>query len=191
MRRELTVCGCGCGCVVWVWVWVCVRVCVCDVACVVWCVCVCVCVYVCDVVCGVWCVGVCACLHAIVCVYVCVHVCVSVICMRMSVCMCVMAVRLSVCLSVYLSVCVGLVPPVVASRLLGKPGELMMLSMILMAVTSTGSSEVIAVTSILIYDVYGIYLRVRLLLALLAGIDIGEHGQGPSVHVRVRWLWKH
>ena len=110
--------------------------------------------------------------------------------MRMSVCMCVcvIAVRLSVCLSVYLSACIGLVPPVVASRLLGKPGEQMMLSMILMAVTSTGSSEVIAVTSILIYDVYGIYLRVRLLLALLAGIDIGEHGQGPSVHVRVRWI---
>jgi Na+/proline symporter len=38
---------------------------------------------------------------------------------------------------------------------------LLMLSMVLMAVTSTGSAEVIAVTSILVYDIYGSYLKVR------------------------------
>jgi len=32
--------------------------------------------------------------------------------------------------------------------------------MILMAITSTGSAEVMAVTSILIYDIYQIYLKV-------------------------------
>jgi len=34
--------------------------------------------------------------------------------------------------------------------------------MILMAVTSTGSAEVIAVTSILVYDIYQVYLKVCL-----------------------------
>ena len=32
--------------------------------------------------------------------------------------------------------------------------------MILMAVTSTGSAETVAVTSILVYDIYQLYLRV-------------------------------
>ncbi|KAK6177025.1 hypothetical protein SNE40_015215 [Patella caerulea] len=53
----------------------------------------------------------------------------------------------------------GLVPPVVAQTLLGKKGELLMLVMILMAITSTGSSEVMAVTSILVFDVYALYLK--------------------------------
>ncbi|ESO83679.1 hypothetical protein LOTGIDRAFT_169159 [Lottia gigantea] len=53
----------------------------------------------------------------------------------------------------------GLVPPIVAQSLLGKSGELLMLVMIVMAITSTGSSEVMAVTSILIFDVYALYLK--------------------------------
>ncbi|XP_041377330.1 urea-proton symporter DUR3-like [Gigantopelta aegis] len=53
----------------------------------------------------------------------------------------------------------GLVPPVVAQRLLGKQGSFLILVMVLMAVTSTGSSEIMAVSSILVYDVYGIYLK--------------------------------
>jgi len=39
-------------------------------------------------------------------------------------------------------------------------GEVMVALMILMAVTCTGSAEVIAVTSILVYDIYQIYLKV-------------------------------
>ena len=35
-----------------------------------------------------------------------------------------------------------------------------MLLLLLMAVTSTGSAEVIAVTSILVYDIYQLYLKV-------------------------------
>ncbi|XP_064598785.1 uncharacterized protein LOC135465474 [Liolophura sinensis] len=53
----------------------------------------------------------------------------------------------------------GLVPCVVAQQLLGKQGELLMMFMILMAITSTGAAEVVAVTSILVYDIYQIHLR--------------------------------
>ena len=51
-------------------------------------------------------------------------------------------------------------PPIVAQRLMGTQGEILMLLMIIMAVTSTGSAEVIAVTSILVYDIYQLYLKV-------------------------------
>ncbi|XP_033764344.1 urea-proton symporter DUR3-like [Pecten maximus] len=53
----------------------------------------------------------------------------------------------------------GLVPPAVAQRLLGRSGEFLIIIMIIMAVTSTGSAEVIAVTSILVYDIYQLYLK--------------------------------
>ncbi len=48
----------------------------------------------------------------------------------------------------------GLAAPLVAQKLLGSTGEYAMLFLILMAVMSTGSAEVIAVASIVIYDVY-------------------------------------
>eukprot|EP00105_Crassostrea_gigas_P021844 XP_011441136.1 PREDICTED: urea-proton symporter DUR3 [Crassostrea gigas] len=53
----------------------------------------------------------------------------------------------------------GLVPVVVAQKLLGRTGEFIIIIMILMAVTSTGSAEVMAVSSILVYDVYQLYLK--------------------------------
>ena len=52
----------------------------------------------------------------------------------------------------------GLVAPLVAQKLLGTTGEYAMLFLILMAVMSTGSGEVIAVASIVIYDVYQTYV---------------------------------
>merc|ERR1740128_757328 len=52
----------------------------------------------------------------------------------------------------------GLAAPLVAQKLLGTTGEYAMLFLILMAVMSTGSAEVIAVASIVIYDVYQAYL---------------------------------
>jgi len=52
----------------------------------------------------------------------------------------------------------GLAAPLVAQKLLGSTGEYSMLFLILMAVMSTGSAEVIAVSSIIIYDVYQAYL---------------------------------
>ena len=48
----------------------------------------------------------------------------------------------------------GLAAPLVAQKLLGTTGEYAMLFLILMAVMSPGSAEVIAVASIIIYDIY-------------------------------------
>jgi urea-proton symporter len=53
----------------------------------------------------------------------------------------------------------GLAAPVVAQKLLGKTGEYAMLLLILMAVMSTGSAEVIAVASIFVYDIYQSYVQ--------------------------------
>merc|ERR1712165_297141 len=52
----------------------------------------------------------------------------------------------------------GLAAPLVAQKLLGTTGEYAMLFLILMAVMSTDSAEVIAVASIVIYDVYQAYI---------------------------------
>jgi len=52
----------------------------------------------------------------------------------------------------------GLAAPLVAQKLLGTTGEYAMLFLILMAVMSTGSAEIIAVASIVIYDVYQAYV---------------------------------
>jgi len=53
----------------------------------------------------------------------------------------------------------GLAAPLVAQKLLGATGEYAMLFLILMAVMSTGSAEVIAVASIIIYDIYQAYVE--------------------------------
>merc|ERR1719495_211513 len=53
----------------------------------------------------------------------------------------------------------GLAAPLVAQKLLGTTGEYSMLFLILMAVMSTGSAEVIAVASIIIYDIYQAYVE--------------------------------
>ena len=51
----------------------------------------------------------------------------------------------------------GLTAPLVAQKLLGSTGEYAVLFLILMAIMSTGSAEVIAVASIIIYDIYQVY----------------------------------
>ena len=51
----------------------------------------------------------------------------------------------------------GLAAPLVAQKLLGTTGEYAILFLILMAVMSTGSAEVIAVASIIIYDIYQVF----------------------------------
>ena len=53
----------------------------------------------------------------------------------------------------------GLVVPLVSEVLLGKLGGYATLVMMLMAVMSTGSAEIIAVGSILIYDIYIPYFK--------------------------------
>ncbi|KAI7838882.1 hypothetical protein COHA_007348 [Chlorella ohadii] len=51
----------------------------------------------------------------------------------------------------------GLVPPAVAVYILGKSGAVWITIMLFMAVTSTGSAELIAVSSLFSYDVYRTY----------------------------------
>ncbi|XP_030829061.1 urea-proton symporter DUR3 [Strongylocentrotus purpuratus] len=53
----------------------------------------------------------------------------------------------------------GLVPPRIAQELMGWSGELLIVILILLAVTTTGSAEVMAITSILVYDCYQIHLK--------------------------------
>lgn len=48
----------------------------------------------------------------------------------------------------------GLVPPAVATHLMGKGGSVLILVMLFMAVTSTGAAEQIAVSSLVAYDIY-------------------------------------
>jgi len=53
----------------------------------------------------------------------------------------------------------GLVPPAVATHLFGSFGSVMMAVMLFMAITSTGSAEGIAVSSLITYDVYKTYIN--------------------------------
>lgn len=53
----------------------------------------------------------------------------------------------------------GLVPPAVATHLLGDAGAILILIMLFMAIVSTGSSESIAVSSLVAYDIYREYLN--------------------------------
>ncbi|KAM1787245.1 hypothetical protein FF1_037389 [Malus domestica] len=52
----------------------------------------------------------------------------------------------------------GLVPPATAIALMGKGGSVLLLTMLFMAVTSAGSSELIAVSSLCTYDIYRTYI---------------------------------
>jgi hypothetical protein len=53
----------------------------------------------------------------------------------------------------------GLVPPAVATHLLGDAGAILILIMLFMAIVSTGSSESIAVSSLVAYDIYREYFN--------------------------------
>ncbi|PIA50411.1 hypothetical protein AQUCO_01300863v1 [Aquilegia coerulea] len=53
----------------------------------------------------------------------------------------------------------GLVPPATATALMGSGGSVLLLTMLFMAVTSAGSSELIAVSSLCTYDVYRTYIN--------------------------------
>jgi SSS family transporter len=53
----------------------------------------------------------------------------------------------------------GLVPPATAVHLFGDFGAVMMATMLFMAITSTGSAEGIAVSSLICYDVYRRYIN--------------------------------
>ena len=51
----------------------------------------------------------------------------------------------------------GLVVPAAATALMGEAGAIMVLTMLFMAVTSAGSAELIAVSSLITYDIYRTY----------------------------------
>jgi len=53
----------------------------------------------------------------------------------------------------------GLVPPAVATYLLGEAGSVLILIMLFMAIVSTGSAESIAVSSLISYDIYRQYIN--------------------------------
>eukprot|EP00850_Spirogloea_muscicola_P004680 SM000020S06030 [mRNA] locus=s20:509810:514323:- [translate_table: standard] len=53
----------------------------------------------------------------------------------------------------------GLVPPATAVALLGNGGAILLLTMLFMAVTSAGSSELVAVSSLVTYDIYRTYIN--------------------------------
>jgi len=53
----------------------------------------------------------------------------------------------------------GLVPPAVAVHLFGDAGAVMIAIMLFMAITSTGSAEGIAVSSLVAYDIYKAYIN--------------------------------
>ena len=53
----------------------------------------------------------------------------------------------------------GLVPPAVATHLMGEAGAALIMIMLFMAIVSTGSAECIAVSSLIAYDVYREYIN--------------------------------
>ena len=53
----------------------------------------------------------------------------------------------------------GLVPPAAAVHFFGKGGGIMITIMLFMAITSTGSAEQIAVSSLIAYDIYKKYIN--------------------------------
>uniref|UniRef100_A0A803MCX0 Urea-proton symporter DUR3 n=1 Tax=Chenopodium quinoa TaxID=63459 RepID=A0A803MCX0_CHEQI len=53
----------------------------------------------------------------------------------------------------------GLVPPATAVALMGTSGSVLILTMLFMAVTSAGSAELIAVSSLCTYDIYRTYIN--------------------------------
>lgn len=53
----------------------------------------------------------------------------------------------------------SLVPPAAALFLLGRGGAILMVIMLFMAVTSSGSAELVAVSSLFTYDIYRTYIN--------------------------------
>ncbi|CAH1789627.1 unnamed protein product [Owenia fusiformis] len=53
----------------------------------------------------------------------------------------------------------GLVSPLILHKLFGVFGEVMILAMVCMALMSTGSGEIMAISSIIVYDIYQVYFN--------------------------------
>ena len=78
----------------------------------------------------------------------------------------------------------GLVVPAAATALMGEVGAIMVLTMLFMAVTSAGSAELIAVSSLITYDIYRTYKNpnatgkqlVKVSRATIVGFGLGMGG---------------
>lgn len=78
----------------------------------------------------------------------------------------------------------GLVVPAAATALMGEIGAIMVLTMLFMAVTSAGSAELIAVSSLVTYDIYRTYKNpnatgkqlVKVSRATIVGFGLGMGG---------------
>ena len=65
----------------------------------------------------------------------------------------------------------GLVPPAAAVFLMGRPGAILITTMLFMAVTSAGSAELVAVSSLFTYDIYRTYINPK-----ASGAKLTLHG---------------
>jgi len=70
-----------------------------------------------------------------------------------------MAVKIIKYLTVKCLFISGFITPYVVQTLLGKEGCFILLTLLTMTLMSTGSGEVMSVTSILVYDIYKIYIN--------------------------------
>ena len=55
---------------------------------------------------------------------------------------------------------IGLVAPTVAGIISGEVGNFLVNLIVIFAVTTTGGGEILAVTSIIINDIYSVYIKV-------------------------------
>ena len=53
----------------------------------------------------------------------------------------------------------GLVTPLIAEKVLGSAGGILILTMGAMALMSTGSGEVMGLSSVIVYDIYQTYIK--------------------------------
>jgi len=65
------------------------------------------------------------------------------------------------------------VPPAAALAVLGKGGGALIAVIVLMAITSSGSAEMVAVSSLLTYDIYKVFWNKK---------ATGEHTQDDTMH---------
>eukprot|EP01134_Creolimax_fragrantissima_P003171 CFRG3171T1 len=94
----------------------------------------------------------------------------------------------------------GLVPPATAHHLMGNGGSGLILVMLFMAVTSTGSAELIGVSSVVAYDVYRTYInpnctgeqiiKVSRAVILIFGLLMGVLGIALNhIGISLGWLY--
>lgn len=68
----------------------------------------------------------------------------------------------------------GFITPFELEKIMGSTGAYLLITSITMALMSTGSGEVMAVSSIVVYDIYKVYINPFRYVASLFGGDGGE-----------------